>query len=169
MLQRLSITRRFFAAGALALACATHGATPAADGVPGPSPLASALGFRPAPEFLTVFAPRLHRDAYAAWISSLPLERVLQRLESAPELLHPPGSWQAMPSLPADAFGNTGTYDKSRLARLYGSMRVTVARGPVAPTGSPAQMWSLFSPYPNPRLDRLETGTLLIVVTLPGR
>ena len=127
--------------------------------------LASAAGFRPAPEFLPIFTPRLRREAYATWVSPLPLDQVLDRLRPEPQLLHPPGAWQAIPTVPLDAFGNTGIYDRSRLARTYGSMRVMVARGPVAGSAAGSQSWTLFSPYPAPSLDRLERGTLLIVLT----
>jgi len=143
---------------------------PGAAGQGGAPPAADArvagLGLRPAPEFLPIFTPRLHRDAYSAWVSTLPIDRLLRRLEPVPELLHPPGAWQAYASLPADAFGDTGTYDKSRLARTYGSTRVMVARGPVAGSTAASESWALFSPYPAPSLDRLEPGTLLIALTL---
>jgi hypothetical protein len=127
---------------------------------------AAAAGFRPAPEFLAIFAPRLHREAYSAFVSALAVDQVLKRLEPTPELLHPPGSWQATATLPLDAFGETGAYDRSRVARIYGSTRVMVARGPVATSGSDSEAWTLFSPYPAVGLDHLEPGTLLITLTL---
>jgi len=164
-LQRPSITRRFFAVVAGASVCA---AVVAGQGtsLPASDPLPAALGFRRAPEFLPIFTPRLHRDAYSAWVSTLAVEEVLRRLEPEPRLLHPPGAWQLSASLPVDAFGDAGTYDKSRLARTYGSTRVMVARGPVARSAAASESWALFSPYPVPTLDRLEPGTLLIVLTL---
>src|ERR1044071_438178 len=144
--------------------CAAIGAAPAAAPA-APEGIATAAGFRVAREFLPVFAPTLHRDAYTAWVSPAPVDEVLRHLERVPQLLHPPGSWQATPTLPLDAFGDTGIYDRSRLARLYAPTRVMVARGPVAPAGSPGEMWTLFSPYPNPGLDHLERGTLLMTLT----
>lgn len=164
-MQRHSITRRFFLAVALASFCG-----PAAARQGGVPPTADArlagLELRPAPEFLPIFTPRLHRDAYSAWASTLPIDQLLRRLEPVPELLHPPGAWQAYASVPADAFGDTGTYDKSRLARTYGSTPVMVARGPVAGATGNSESWTLFSPYPAPSLDRLESGTLVIILTL---
>ena len=146
---------------------------PAAAGQGGSGATAEArlagLGLRPAPEFLPIFTPRLHRDAYSAWVSTLPIDQLLRRLEPVPGLLHPPGAWRAQANLPADAFGDTGTYDKSRLARTYGSTRVMVARGPVAGSTAGSESWALFSPYPAPSLDRLESGTLLIILALPER
>jgi hypothetical protein len=166
-LQRHSITRRFFAAVAIALACTAAEARQGTP-VPGSGEVAAAAGFRRAPEFLPVFTPRLHRDAYTAWLSPLSLDQVLARLEPVPQLLHPPGSWQPMPTLPVDAFGDSGSYDKSRLTRLFGATRVMVARGPVASPGSPGETWTLLSPYPAPTLDHLERGTLLIVLAGAG-
>ena len=162
-LQRHSITRRFFAAAAIAVACT---AVNARQGAPPTGAVAAVAGFRRAPEFLTVFTPRTHRDAYTTWVSPLPLDELLGRLAPVPQLLHPPGSWQPTPTLPVDAFGDSGTYDKSRLTRLFGATRVAVARGPVASPGSPAETWTLMSPYPGPTLDHLERGTLLIVLSL---
>jgi len=164
-LQRPSITRRFFAVVAIVSVCAAAvaGQDPS---LPAADPLPATLGFRRAPEFLPIFTPRLHRDAYSAWVSTLAVEEVLRRLEPEPRLLHPPGAWQLSASLPVDAFGDAGTYDKSRLARTYGSTRVMVARGPVARSAAASESWALFSPYPVPTLDRLEPGTLLIVLTL---
>ena len=81
-------------------------------------------------------------------------------------LLHPPGAWVPAPVLPADAFGQTGSYDRSRLARLYGARRPVVARGPRGAGGRPSEAWTLVSPYPNRDLTRLESGTMLIVVDL---
>jgi hypothetical protein len=126
--------------------------------------VAASVGFRRAPGFLAVFTPRLHRHAYTAWVSPLPIDEVLRRLEPVPQLLHPPESWRAAPTLPVDAFGDSGTYDKSRLTRLYGATRVMVARGPMAPPAAPAETWTLLSPYPSPALDHLERGTLLIIL-----
>ena len=144
--------------------CATVAAGQGAS-LPAADPLPAALGFRRAPEFLPIFTPRLHRDAYSAWVSPPPLDQVLRRLEPEPRLLHPPGSWQVSATLPLDAFGDTGTSDKSRLARTYGSTRVMVARGPVAGSADASESWALFSPYPAATLDRLEPGTLLIILT----
>jgi hypothetical protein len=135
--------------------------------IPPAGDITALADFRSAPEFLPIFTPRLRRQVYATFVSALPLDQVLRRLEALPQLLHPPGSWQATATLPLDAFGESGTYDKPRLARAYGSTRVMVARGPVVLSPSNSETWTLFSPYPTPTLDRLEPGTLLITLRPP--
>ena len=124
-------------------------------------------GWRRAPEYVRLFAPRgLHTDAYKAYVSPDSLATLLARLASDPLLLRPPGAWTQFAELPLEAFGQTGRYDRGRLARLYGSSRVQVARGPRGPEGRPSEAWTLVSPYPDRDLERLEPGTLLIVLNL---
>ena len=116
--------------------------------------------------YLRLFAPFGTRAAaYRIFVTTLPIDALLGRLAQDPLLLHPPGAWVPAPVLPADAFGQTGRYDRSRLARLYGARRPVVARGPRG-TGRPAEAWTLVSPYPSRDLTRLEPGTMLIVVDL---
>jgi len=136
---------------------------------------AAALGAQPPPSgawqdaagYLRLFAPFGTRaDAYRIFVTTLPIDALLGRLAQDPALLHPPGAWVPAPVLPADAFGQTGRYDRARLARLYGAKRPVVARGPRGPTGRPTEAWTLVSPYPSRDLTRLEPGTMLIVVDL---
>jgi len=64
-----------------------------------------------------------------------------------------------------DVFGTAGSYDRSKLAYLYGGRRATVVRG-----------WRVFnhrfesltfiSPYPDVSLTRLNPGTMIIRWTL---
>jgi hypothetical protein len=120
-----------------------------------------------APGYLRLFAPFGARaGAYRIFVTTLPIDTLLGRLAQDPSLLHPPGSWVPAPVLPADAFGQTGSYDRFRLARLYGARRPVVARGPRGADGRPAEAWTLVSPYPNRDLTRMESGTMLIVVDL---
>jgi len=117
--------------------------------------------------YLRLFAPFGTRAAaYRIFVTTLPIETLLGRLTQDPSLLHPPGAWVPAPVLPADAFGQTGRYDRSRLARLYGARRPVVARGPRGAAGHPGEAWTLVSPYPSLDLTRLEPGTMLIVVDL---
>ena len=122
-----------------------------------------------AAEYLRLFAPFGTRaGAYRIFVTTLPIDALLGRLMPDPSLLHPPGAWVPAPVLPGDAFGQTGRYDRSRLARLYGASRPVVARGPRGSTGRPAEAWTLISPYPSLDLSRLEPGTMLIVLDLEG-
>lgn len=60
-----------------------------------------------------------------------------------------------------DAFGDAGSYDRARLARLFGGRRVTVVRGWQS-EGNRFESVTLLSPYPDPTLSRLQPGTLII-------
>jgi hypothetical protein len=127
----------------------------------------TALGGREAPEYVRLFGPRRrHTGDYRAYVFPLDLDTLLRRLQPDPSLLHPPGAWTPAALLPSDAFGQTGSYERSKVARLYGARRVMVARGPAGAAGRPVQAWTLISPYPDTNLERLETGTLLIVLNL---
>jgi hypothetical protein len=130
-----------------------------------------------APEYARLFAPSGPRAAaYHFYVSRLGITDVVARLEAEPSLLHPPGAWMPAALLPSDAFGQTGGYDRSKLARLYGSTRAVVAHGPRAPStrgagssiasGASSEAWTLVSPYPSPDMTRLEPGTMLIVLNL---
>ena len=121
-----------------------------------------------APEYLPLFAPAGPRgDAYRMFVSPLGLDSVLQQLQTEPGLLAPPGAWAPKAQLPYDAFGQTGRYERWKLAQLYGSRRARVARGPRGSDGQITETWTLISPYPDPSLARLEPGTLLIVLRVP--
>jgi hypothetical protein len=138
-----------------------------AQGGLGDWPALSVVEGRNAPEYVRLFAPpRAHADAYQAYVSPLDLATILRQLERDPSLLHPPGAWTPTALLPSDAFGQTGSYERSKMARLYGARRATVARGPRGAAGRPIQAWTLISPYPDKNLERLEPGTLLIVLDL---
>jgi hypothetical protein len=128
-----------------------------------------------APAYRALFAPSGARaGAYHIYVTARDLQAVLRQVSSEPATLHPPGSWLPVAQLPSDTFGQTGAYDRSALARLYGARRATVARGPrgqassSAPLGAgrPREAWTLVSPYPSPDMRRLEPGTLLIVMDL---
>src|SRR5215208_15457 len=104
-------------------------------------------------------------SAFRLYVTPLPLAAVLDRLAAEPSLLRPPGAWTPAALLPLDAFSQTGTYDRSKLARLYGSKRASVARGPRGSAGA-SEIWTLISPYPSRDIDRLEPGTMLIVLNV---
>ncbi len=141
--------------------------TPAAQAPPFDSAQGRSGEWRNAPEYVRLFAPvRAHTSAYHAYVSPLDLPTVLRQLEGHPALLRPPGAWIPSALLPSDAFGQTGSYDRLRMAKLYGARRAMVARGPRAEGERPTQAWTLISPYPDGNLARLEPGTLLIVLDL---
>jgi hypothetical protein len=128
----------------------------------------------PRAEYRALFAPAGARGhAYDFYVATANLESVLRTLTTDPSVLHPPGAWQPAALLPADAFGETGAYDRAKLIRLYGATRAMVARGPRADSSTalaanrPTESWTLISPYPSLDLTRLEPGTLVIVLHLP--
>jgi len=144
----------------LAILCLLLSGIPASGQVDGP--------WRAAPGYLALFAPADGRiAAYRAYVSPLGLDMALRRLEANSSLIRAPGAWQARPLPPADAFGQTGRYDRWALARLYGAQQPQVARGSRAEGGRVIESWTLISPYPDTALRRLETGTLLVVLRLP--
>ena len=75
------------------------------------------------------------------------------------------GDIEALEAL--DAFGAGGPYDRARLARLYGGTRVRVARGWTETTGG-FESVTLLSPYPDPTLEHLQPGTMMISWTFGG-
>ena len=125
--------------------------------------------WRSAPEYVRLFTPlRAHTGSYRAYVSPSDVSDVIRQLENDPLLLHPPGAWTPTALLSSEAFGLSGSYDRAKLARLYGGRRALVARGPRGGGGRPTEAWTLISPYPDRNLERLEPGTLLIVLNLVG-
>jgi hypothetical protein len=82
-------------------------------------------------------------------------------------VLHPPGAWAARALIPYDAFGLSGGYNRWKVAGLYKSRRAQVARGPRMDQGQ-MESWMLVAPYPDLGLQRLEAGTLILVLRIPS-
>jgi hypothetical protein len=131
---------------------------PAAQDPPGP--------WREAPEYVRLFAPAAQRDAYRAYVSSEGFDDTLKRLRADPAVLRPSGAWEPQAMIPYDAFGLTGSYNRWKVAGLYRSRRARVARGPRLDQGQ-LESWTLVAPYPDGALQRLEPGTLIIVLRIP--
>jgi hypothetical protein len=123
-------------------------------------------GWREAPAYVGLFAPMAHRAAYRAYVSPLDIHGTLRQLLDDPALLHPPGAWTPQAVIPYDAFGLSGSYNRWKVAGLYRSRRAQVARGPRVEQGQ-TESWTLIAPYPDTALERLEPGTLILVVRVP--
>jgi hypothetical protein len=123
-------------------------------------------GWREAPQYISLFAPPAHRAAYRAYVSPLGIEATLKQLTTDPAVLHPPGAWMPQAMIPYDAFGLSGSYNRWRVAGLYRSRRAQVARGPRLDQGQ-TESWTLIAPYPDEALQRLESGTLIVVLRIP--
>jgi hypothetical protein len=122
-------------------------------------------GWRAAPEFLALFTPRhAPAGAYAAYITSRNLDTVLDEVRN-PEF-STPDAWKVHSFIPWDAFGESGGYDRWNVARLYGARPARVARAPRLENGRVTEVWTLISPHPSAALDRLESGTLLLVLRI---
>jgi hypothetical protein len=124
-------------------------------------------GWREAPEYVGLFAPSSRRDAYRAYVSAAGIEATLTQILMDPGVLHPPGAWTAQAMIPYDAFGLSGSYNRWRVAGLYRSRRVQVVRGPRLEQGR-LESWTLVAPFPDQDLQRLEPGTLIIVLRMPS-
>lgn len=170
LVQLASITRRFgtaaFVGAALAAACAGSGEADSRSAAALPPP-GEPVRWNSAPAYAELFAPRAQRPAYRFFTSPHPLAALLPQVSSDAASVRTPGGWTARALLPFDAFGQSGEYDRTKLARLYGARRAQVARGPRQDGGIVVESWTLVSPYPDTTLTALEPGTLLIVLRLP--
>ena len=153
---------------AAVLVLGTMSATPAAgDGAEPITRPGQLEGWTQAPQLAALFAPPSLREHYAAFVTPLGLDAVLDRIVAlgAPS---PPGAWLPESLGPADAFGRSGPYNRWQLARVYRAVSARVARGPYHTSGH-LEAWTLISPYPDAELSTLHRGTLLIVARVPTR
>ena len=122
--------------------------------------------WREAPEYVSLLAPPAHRSAYRAYVSPLAMPATLLQLFNDSGVLRPPGAWEPQAMIPYDAFGLSGSYNRWKVAGLYRSRRAYVSRGPRIHEGQ-MESWTLIAPYPDSALQRLEPGTLIIVLRIP--
>jgi hypothetical protein len=112
------------------------------------------------PALATLFTPRhAQLGRYEVCTTADAIETVI----AGGGLARPDTSIEALESL--EAFGGAGSYDRSRLARLYGGNRVRVARGWTESDGR-FESVTLLSPYPDASLTHLNSGTMVIRWTL---
>ena len=114
-------------------------------------------------------APALTCDAALTWLYT-PTRPQIGRYEvclSTEPLtrLAEPG-WTIDIVAPLDAFGRSGSFDRDRVARLFGGRRAAVARGWRRRDGE-IESVTLISPHPDKGLTRLEEGTLVIRYFVP--
>ena len=138
---------------------------------------AVAQGFEPpgapAPALARLFTPlQAPTGAYRVTVLTEGIDGALEQVKKAlaadASAGGPAGSWQVRQMDPLEAFGTTGGYDRSKVARLYTGRRVSVVRGPVERDGKVVAAVTLISPYPDATLSRLEKGTLVIVLRVAG-
>jgi hypothetical protein len=115
-------------------------------------------------EYVGLFAPVNHADAYSAAVSPVDLDRVLGEIRADPALGAAPAGWQARSESPQDAFGTGGLYNRWLLTQAYGSAQPRVARGTRTDRGRVVEAWTLISPYPSADLRTLHSGTLRLIL-----
>jgi hypothetical protein len=129
---------------------------------------------RPSPELARLFVPP-HAPAGAYEV--LVMEGAVAEARKAVWKMLNPGlpadqardAWREQELEPLEAFGEAGTYPRTRVARLYTGRRASVVRAPIVRDGRTVAAITLISPYPDPTLSRLEEGTMAIVLHLqPG-
>jgi hypothetical protein len=123
---------------------------------------------RPAPELARLFTPSgAPAGSYRVSLLSEGIEAARRIVAGAIAPGADPGdakgAWRIELKDPLEAFGIAGTYDRSRVARLYGGTRVAVVRAPIRRDGRTVAAVTLFSPHPDAALSRLEPGTLVIL------
>jgi len=102
------------------------------------------------PALAGLFTPlRPHVGRYEVCTASAPLDENSEALEAL------------------DAFGAAGTYDRAKLARLYGGSRARVTHSWTRISGEFVSITRI-SPYPDAALMRLIPGTLEIRFILSG-
>ncbi|MFB3852915.1 MAG: hypothetical protein ACE148_03740 [Vicinamibacterales bacterium] len=105
---------------------------------------------------------------YAVYVTGRPLDDCVQHFR---EIDSGGGraawKWRPRAAEPLAAFGGSGAYSRSRLARLFTGRPAMVARGSVRDaSGAFVASVTLLSPYPDASFTRLETGTMMIVLSL---
>lgn len=110
---------------------------------------------------------------YAVYVTGASLDACAEhfkKMDRARDGLTVGSKWQPRRAEPVAAFGGSGDYPRSRLARLFGGRPAFVARGSVRnQAGAFEASVTLLSPYPDAAFTRLETGTMIIVLTLERR
>lgn len=129
-------------------------------------PAAAAVPWREAAEYVRVFAPAGHADAYGIAVTSKGLDEVLKDIDADQTLVRTPGAWAVRGESATDVFGTAGSYNRWLLARLYGSRQVRVARGARADRGRVVEAWTLISPYPSADLRTLHPGTMRLILNV---
>lgn len=124
-------------------------------------------GLREEPAFARLFTPKaVPPGTYRTYVSSQDLDGILSAIRADPSFEHENGSFEAQSVIASEAFGQSGGYNRWKLALLYGAKRTRVARGPRREHGRVIEAWTLISPYPDVQLERLNNGTLVIVLSL---
>jgi hypothetical protein len=162
------------AAAVLAAVMAIAGAaTVAGDSAPGASQSSVAapvlaLPGRPDPGLAAILLPRhAPPGAYRLAVIDQPIETaratVMAAIAPGARVDQPPGAWVVRQADPVEAFGEGGTYRRSRLARLFAGKPAHLLRAPIERDGQVVASVTLLSPCPDPQLSRLSPATIAIL------
>lgn len=130
-----------------------------------PALLLFALITTASPAHAALFAPPARASLFAFATTSESFDRVLadyrKRWPSSD-----PRVWKVERIGPNDVFDGAALYDRARLARVYRGQAPRIARGAIVENGRVTHTVLLVSPYPEPDLERLNRGTLIMTVTV---
>ena len=104
--------------------------------------------------------------AFEAYVNDEPIDAIAQRLARLNPSTESRASWTVRRVDVWEAFGSASRFDRYQVVQLYGGIRPRLARGPILQDGRVVASATLISPYPDSSLDRLRTGTLIIVLRL---
>jgi hypothetical protein len=127
------------------------------------------LNGTPAPALARIFTPRHAADGvFTVTVVDRPIEAawkvVRQSFEGFGLATGPDGKPTVTEEEPLTIFGSAGSYNRSKLAGLYAGRRALVSRTPITQDGRTVASLTLVSPYPDATLQRLEPGTLAILL-----
>jgi hypothetical protein len=121
---------------------------------------------RRAPELNDLFAPvGAPEGMYEVYESAAPIDRIAKGLRAL-DVDPRPGAWELQRLGAGDAFGAEGSYNRVQMALLVGGRRLTVARGSLRAADGALTAFTLISPYPDPAMRALRSGTMTIVTRL---
>jgi hypothetical protein len=160
---------------AVAAAVLTAGSAPrqAVGAAAPPEAPSLVLPGRPSPALAATFLPRgAPAGAYRLAVIDAPIEAAAAQVRAAlvpdAKVDDPPGAWVVRFSDPLDAFGEAGTYNRTRLARLFTGRPAQLVRAPVARSGRVVASVTLIAPVPDSALTTLSPGTLAILFVVPA-
>ena len=104
--------------------------------------------------------------AFEAYVSDESIDALARRLARLNPSAESRASWIVRRVDVWEAFGSASRFDRYPVMRLYGGIRPRLARGPIVQDGRVVASATLISPYPESSLDRLQTGTLVVVLRL---
>lgn len=118
------------------------------------------------PTLTRLFTPlAVPPGTYLVYTTSEAIETLTEQFK-ARDRSPSPGAWEPFRPEAHGAFGQEGSYDRARLARLFNGKRVTVVRGSVVDNGQ-RLAYTLVSPHPDGTLSRIVEATMIVEFRVP--